>query len=53
MLHFSFKLKKFTTKIEKKNICKHLMHMKTCNTNFAQEFSFNHIILADLRKRAH
>ena len=53
MLHFSFKLKKFTTKIGKKNICKHLMYMKTFNTNFAQEFSFNHLILVDLRKSAH
>ena len=50
MLH-CFKLKSFTTKSEK-IIFKHLMYMKTCKTNFAQEFPFNQIILENLRKSA-
>ena len=29
------------------------MYMKTFNTNFAQEYSFNQIILANLKKSAH
>ena len=44
MLHCFFKLKDSTKKSEK-NICKYLMYMKTCKTNFAQEFSIDQIIL--------
>ena len=29
------------------------MYMKTCTTNFAQKFSFNQIILANLKKSVH
>ena len=52
MLQCFFKLKIFATKSEK-NICRHLMYMKTNKTNVAQEFSINQIILANLMKSVH
>ena len=45
MLHCFFKLKSFVTKSEK-----NILYIKTSKTNFVQEFSFNQIILANLRK---